>query len=105
MDFVRYQVSKGKDVSEIGGLIIDHCLGPTSDDIGNDNMTIIIVAILHGRKKKKWGAWIANRMKKGSGYETPSMIRPLYPEYQMAAFRKQKEAMDKREAERKKEKT
>ena len=103
VDFVRYQASEGKDVSEIAGLILDHCLAPTSDHLGNDNMSIIIVAILHGRTKDKWGAWIADRMKSGSGYETPCTIRPLYTKSQMETFRKRKEAAEKREAERKKE--
>jgi protein phosphatase 2C family protein 2/3 len=80
VDFVRLQVSEGKELSEIGEMICDHCLSPSSDDYdhGSDNMTIIIVAILHGRTKEEWYAWVTDRVKNGYGYKTPSEAPRLY---------------------------
>ena len=93
VDFVRYQVSKGKELTEIGGMICDHCLAPDTRDegIGCDNMTILIVAIKHGRSKKKWYAWIKDRVKKKYGYETPSTPPQLYTQSRLNAFRANKE--------------
>lgn len=46
-----------RDNSEIGELICDHCLAPcdhAEENIGHDNVTIVIVApgLLHGRTKE-----------------------------------------------------
>ncbi|KAM6503622.1 Protein phosphatase 2C (PP2C)-like domain containing protein [Amanita muscaria] len=64
VDIVRYEISEGKELSEITELICDHCLAPDEaegDMIGRDNMTVLIVAILHGRSKEGWYSWIADR--------------------------------------------
>jgi protein phosphatase 2C family protein 2/3 len=56
VDFVRYQASLGKELTEIGERICDHCLAPeaSKEHIGCDNMTVLIVAITHGRSKEEW---------------------------------------------------
>ena len=99
VNFVRYQVSKGKELTEIGGMICDHCLAPSTEtsgpDIGCDNMTILIVAITHGRSKKEWYTWIKNRVKKNYGYETPDSPPQLYPTSKLKAFQVQKEMYEK----------
>ena len=98
VNFVRYQVSKGKELTEIGEMICDHCLAPDATegpDIGLDNMTILIVAITHGRSKKEWYKWIAKRVKKKYGYETPSALPQIYTQSRLMAFRKIKETYDK----------
>jgi len=91
VDFVRYQVSQGKELTEIGGMICDHCLAPDADlnenSIGCDNMTVIIGAITHGRSKKEWYTWIRDRVRKKYGYETPSVLPWLYSESRLNAFR------------------
>jgi len=97
VDFVRYQASKGKELTEIGEMICDHCLAPDTelgDGFGCDNMTILIVAITHGRSKKKWYAWIKDRVRNNYGYETPSTLPPLYSDSRLRAFREKKEAHD-----------
>ena len=100
IDFVRYQVSKGKELTEIGGMICDHCLAPdlAIDDcgdeiysIGCDNMTVVIVAITHGRSKEGWYTWIKDRVEKNYGYETPSAPPKLYSESRLEAFRANEE--------------
>ena len=91
VNFVRYQVSKGKELTEIGEMLCDHCLAPDTElgvsDIGCDNMTVLIVAITHGRSKNEWYTWIKNRVKKNYGYKTPSTLPQTYPEYRLKAFR------------------
>ncbi|KAF8895379.1 phosphatase 2C-like domain-containing protein [Infundibulicybe gibba] len=99
VDIVRYQVAQGKELSEIGEMICDHCLAPDTSSgtgIGCDNMTILIVAILHGRTKEEWYAWIADRVKNGYGYQTPSEIPALYALSRILSFRARKEALDAR---------
>jgi protein phosphatase PTC2/3 len=59
VNFVRQKVYKGKELSEIGGLLCDKCLATSSyaqysNGVGADNMTVIIIAILNGRTKEEW---------------------------------------------------
>jgi hypothetical protein len=103
VDIVRYQISKGKCLAEISGLIFDHCLSPDSDNghsTGQDNMTMILVGLLGNRTKKEWYAWITKRVKKGHGYETPSALPELYPPQRLASFKARKESFEARERER-----
>ena len=94
VNFVRYQVSEGKELTEIGEMICDHCLAPDTNSwvgTGCDNMTLLIVAITHGRSKEEWYAWIADRVKNNYGYETPSTPPQLYAQRRLLAFRANKE--------------
>ena len=104
VNFVRYQVSEGKELTEIGEMICDHCLAPdtTAGDggIGCDNMTILIVAITHGRSKEDWYTWIADRIRNNYGYDTPSNLPRLYAEYRLTRFRANKEMRDKHNSEK-----
>ena len=97
INVVRYQVSEGKELTEIGEMICDHCLAPDTTSgagIGCDNMTVLIVAITHGRSKEEWYAWIADRVKNNYGYETPSSLPQLYAQSRLMAFRANKEIYD-----------
>jgi len=106
VNFVRYQVSEGKELTVIGEMICDFCLAPDTSsgsvDIGCDNMTIVIVAITHGRSKKEWYTWIKKRVRNKYGYETPKAIPQIYSQSRLTAFRTKKEFRDKelREKER-----
>jgi protein phosphatase 2C family protein 2/3 len=116
IDFVRLKVSEGKELSEIGEMICDHCLAPdisgevcgdcgecddcVRDDedggqgeegIGCDNMTVLIVAILNGRTKEEWYAWVTDRVKQNYGYETPGSLPRIYAEKRLMAFKAQQE--------------
>ena len=98
VNFVRYQVSEGKELTEIGEMICDHCLAPDTNSwvgMGCDNMTLLVVAITHGRSKEEWYAWIADRVKNSYGYETPSTPPQLYGQSRLMAFRANKEIYDK----------
>jgi protein phosphatase 2C family protein 2/3 len=91
--FVRYQVSKGKELTEIGGMLCDHCLAPDTDSeyIGCDNMTVLIVAITHGRSKEEWYTWITKRVKDRYVYEMRKALPELYSQSRRDAFRTKKE--------------
>ncbi|PFH53983.1 hypothetical protein AMATHDRAFT_72999 [Amanita thiersii Skay4041] len=97
VDIVRYQVSEGKDLAEITEMICDHCLAPDTTSrigIGCDNMTILIVAILHGRTKEEWYAWITDRVHNRYGYDTPTTIPQLYSPTRIMSFRARQEALE-----------
>ena len=52
---------------------MDNCLAPSSDGggYGCDNMTVIIVALLHGQTKEQWYNTIAERVKAKDGPAAP----------------------------------
>jgi len=108
INFVRYQVSKGKELTEIGEMMCDHCLAPDTNSeslmIGCDNMSVLIVAITHGRSKKEWYTWIAERVENRYGYETPSALPELYSKSRLDAFCRHKERHDQQQKEKEKEK-
>lgn len=78
----------------------DHCLAPDTSSgagIGCDNMTIMIIALLHGRTKEEWYAWVTDRVKNNYGYETSAVPPRLYAESRLVSFRVRKEATEARE--------
>jgi len=100
VNFIRYQVSEGKELSEIGEMMCDHCLAPDTSSgagIGCDNMTVLIVAILHGRTKEEWYAWITDRVKNEYGYKTPSALPQLYAQSRLLSFKARREAQEARD--------
>lgn len=63
--------------------ICDTCLTPCipnsdMDICGTDNMTIIIVAILHGQTQAEWMEWMSAWVKTNIGRCTPSTIPQVY---------------------------
>jgi protein phosphatase PTC2/3 len=99
-DFVRRGVKDGKELSEIGEAMCDHCLAPDTNSgagIGCDNMTVLIVALLQGRTKEEWYTWISDRVDKNYGYETPEKPPRLYAEARIQALRNREEARAQRE--------
>jgi protein phosphatase 2C family protein 2/3 len=100
VNFIRYQVSEGKDLTEIGEMMCEHCLAPDTSSgagIGCDNMTILIVALLHGRTKEEWAAWVTDRVKNEYGYKTPSTLPQLYAQSRLMSFRVRREAQEARD--------
>ncbi|KAF9568788.1 PP2C-domain-containing protein [Agrocybe pediades] len=100
VDFVRYHVSLGKELTEICELMCDHCLAPDTTSgagIGCDNMTVLIVAITHGRTKEEWYKWVTERVESGVGYNTPRTIPQLYSQSRLLSFRARREAAEARE--------
>ncbi|TFK52534.1 PP2C-domain-containing protein [Heliocybe sulcata] len=81
VSIVRLKVAEGKELSEIAEFICDHCLAPNTTEgtgVGCDNMTLLIVAILHGKTKEQWYEWIKDRVDQNYGFETPKEVSPLY---------------------------
>ncbi|KAJ6512254.1 phosphatase 2C-like domain-containing protein [Mycena vitilis] len=100
VNFVRYQISEGKDLTEIGEMMCEHCLAPDTSSgagIGCDNMTIMIIALLHGRTKEEWAAWVTDRVKNKYGYDTPSTLPQLYAQSRLMSFRVRREAQEARD--------
>jgi len=100
IDFVRYQISEGKTLTEVGEILCDHCLAPDTTSgagIGCDNMTVLIVAITHGRTMEEWYKWVTKRVKSGHGYDTPTTLPQLYAQSRLLSFRARREAQEARE--------
>jgi protein phosphatase PTC2/3 len=57
IDLVRFEISERKELHKIGEMLCDYCLAQLS----SDNMTVIIVAILSGRKNHEWYSWMTHR--------------------------------------------
>ncbi|EJU03102.1 PP2C-domain-containing protein [Dacryopinax primogenitus] len=81
-DYVRRHVAHRMPLGKICESLVDYCIAPDADleksGIGCDNMTVIIIAILHGRTLEEWYDWIVDRVERGFAYPTPSEFKPLY---------------------------
>jgi protein phosphatase PTC2/3 len=111
VDYVRLKISENQELSEIGEMLCGHCLAPDTDpymdhlpcngcikpdcdnckylakwNIGVDNMTVVIVAILNGRTKDNWYTWITNRVNDSYGYETPRSLPQIYSTPRLESF-------------------
>lgn len=81
-------------------MMCEHCLAPDTSSgagIGCDNMTILIVALLHGRTKEEWAAWVTDRVKNEYGYKTPSVLPQLYAQSRLMSFKVRREAQEARD--------
>lgn len=100
VDFIRLKVSEGKELNEIGEEICEHCIAPDTSSgtgIGCDNMTVLIIAILHGKTKQEWYEWITDRVKSGYGFSTPNTIPQIYSPARLMAYKARREAQEERE--------
>lgn len=82
MDVIRRLLHDGKELTDICNQVMDICLAPDSNTgggIGCDNMTVLIVALLHGRTKEEWYAWVKERVETKYGYGTPEELPQIYP--------------------------
>ena len=120
VDFVRLKISEGKELREICENLCDFCLAPDTEPpphkrgcscqqcegdydenaanetgIGCDNMTVVIVAILHGRTNEDWYAWVTDRVKRKYGYATPTLTPQLYASNRLMSFKAQLERLEK----------
>jgi protein phosphatase 2C family protein 2/3 len=100
VNIVRRKVADGLSLSEITELLCSHCLAPDTSSgagIGCDNMTAMVVAILNGRTKEEWYSWIADRVARQVGYNTPSDLPQLYAPARLQAFESRQRARAERE--------
>lgn len=101
VDFVRLEISRGKELTEVSEMICDHCLTPDTSHgpgMGTDNMTFLVVAILGGRTNEEWYSWITDRVKRDYGYKTPTAQPQLYAENRLKNFRARQEVREAKEA-------
>lgn len=99
IDCTRLLISQGKELAEVCEILCDHCLAPDTNSgagIGCDNMTIMIIALLHGRTKEEWYAWVTERVKQNIGKQVPSELPPLYSMTRIMNFRARKAAEEER---------
>jgi len=83
INFVRRKLHEGKDLCEVGELLCDYCVYPEANyegelPVGNDNMTVLVVAILNGRTKEEWYSWVHDRVESNYGYATPARFPLLH---------------------------
>lgn len=64
IDFIRAELAEKTPLDEICELLMDRCLAPDSEvgGLGCDNMSVIIVGILHGKSLEEWYDWMAERV-------------------------------------------
>jgi protein phosphatase 2C family protein 2/3 len=92
------------ELKDIAELMCEHCLAPDTSSktgIGCDNMTVLIVAILHEKTKQEWYDWVTDRVKNRYGYATPDVIPQIYSQERLSSYRARREAMEERDRLRK----
>jgi len=69
IEFVRRGVAAKQPLETICENLMNKCLSNGSDTggVGCDNMTMIIIGLLHGQTKEEWYETIAKRVADGDG--------------------------------------
>lgn len=69
IEFVRRGIVAGQELHQICENIMDNCLASNSDTggVGCDNMTVVIISLLHGKDKDAWYKTVADRVANGDG--------------------------------------
>lgn len=79
VDSIRRMVHDSMELSDICESLMGICLSPYSSTItGCDNMTVIIIALLNGRSKEEWYAWVKDRVARRYGYDTPVELPRIF---------------------------
>ncbi|RKF74840.1 Protein phosphatase 2C-like protein 2 [Golovinomyces cichoracearum] len=86
VEFIRRGIAAKQELSTICENLMDNCLSSSSEvgGIGCDNMTVVIVGLLHGKSKTEWYENIAGRVSEGDGPCAP----PEYAELRGPLIRK-----------------
>lgn len=79
VEFVRRGIAAKQDLDKICENMMDNCLASNSETggVGCDNMTMVVVGLLHGKTKEEWYEEIAKRVANGDGPCAP----PEYGKY------------------------
>jgi protein phosphatase 2C family protein 2/3 len=74
--FIRKQVANGVSLKDICEQLMDHCLADSTNTggVGCDNMTVEIVAFLHGQTKEQWYTKIRDSVAVISPMDVPTSI-------------------------------
>lgn len=69
VEFVRRGIAAKQELSKICENMMDNCLASNSETggVGCDNMTMIVIGLLHGKTKEEWYEEIAKRVANGDG--------------------------------------
>ncbi|KAA8907835.1 phosphatase 2C-domain-containing protein [Sphaerosporella brunnea] len=69
VEFVRRGIAAKQELHRICENMMDNCLASNSETggVGCDNMTMVIIGLLHGRTKEEWYETIAKRVAAGDG--------------------------------------
>lgn len=79
VDSVRRMIHDGTELADICESLMNMCLSPdASIAIGCDNMTVIVIALLNGRTKEEWYAWVKDRVAQQYGYDTPVQLPMIF---------------------------
>ncbi|KAH8104545.1 phosphatase 2C-like domain-containing protein [Cristinia sonorae] len=95
VDVIRLLIAQGKTLSQACEAICDLCLAPDTNSgagIGCDNMTILIVALLHGKTEEQWYEWVKSRTEGKVGYDTPDALPTIYSETRRANYTRREAA-------------
>jgi protein phosphatase 2C family protein 2/3 len=69
VEFVRRGIASKQELHVICENLMDNCLASSSETggVGCDNMTMVIIGLLHGKTKEEWYDSIAKRVADGDG--------------------------------------
>jgi len=90
VDFTRRAIANGDSLTKIAEDMMEKCLAPDSElgGVGCDNMTVVVVALLHGKTEDEWRSWVKQRVEDNVGYTTPESVPDVFktpPVYNRAA--------------------
>ena len=73
VEFVRRGIVAKQELHSICENMMDNCLASNSETggVGCDNMTMIVIGLLHGKSKEAWYESIAERVENGDGPVAP----------------------------------
>ncbi|ORZ30312.1 phosphatase 2C-domain-containing protein [Catenaria anguillulae PL171] len=73
--YVRHQIAHGKTLKEICEDLMEQCVAPDSElgGVGCDNMTVIVVGLLHGKSVDEWYQHIRERYAATASLNPPSI--------------------------------
>ncbi|EGF80707.1 hypothetical protein BATDEDRAFT_19468 [Batrachochytrium dendrobatidis JAM81] len=76
VDFISSKIVEKHELGTICEMLMDHCLGPDPViyEVGFDNMTVVIVALLRGRTKEAWCDAVSKRVEAQGGIRPRSLI-------------------------------
>lgn len=79
VDFVRWSVANGKELTEISEDLTEKCLAPGDGSrFGLDNKAVCIVALLNGRSKAEWYETIKNKVDQHQWNYTKEDFVPVF---------------------------
>ncbi|MCJ1475316.1 Protein phosphatase 2C 2 [Lambiella insularis] len=86
VEFVRRGIAAKQELHKISENMMDNCLAANSETggVGCDNMTMIVIALLRGKRKEEWYKQIADRVANGDGPCAP----PEYAEHRGPGVRR-----------------